>query len=210
MRLPILHLSLLLVLVAAGCDGRSAYETRPRGDELATTPGFSEEVEAVLRSKAELVEELAAEPKVIDAVKASNEEHKDTTTSEILRLDEKWRATEGLDDFIKAFMTNACAQLFMNFQDANDGFSEVFVTDEHGLIVAETNKTSDYHQADEDWWVDAYNDGAGKSYHGLIEYDESAMSESISVYVPVRDPETGKAIGVIKAVCDITIIKMEL
>jgi hypothetical protein len=206
-----LHLGLLLALATAGCGGQTVDETKPPGNEVpAKVPGFSEEVEAVLKKKAELVEKLAAEAKLVDAVKASNEEHKDLTMSEISRLDEQWQATEGLDDFIKALMTNECAQLLVAFQEDNDGFPEVFVTDERGLIVAETNKTSDYYQADEDWWREAYNNGAGKSYHGEIEYDESAGSESISVYVPVNDPETGKTIGVIKAVCDITVIKMEL
>ncbi len=211
MRLLILQLGLVLLLSATGCGGRTVDETTPDGNEAVTeVPGFSEEVVAVLDRKAELVEKLAADPKVIESVRASNAEHKGTTMSEILRLDEKWQATEGLDDFIKGFMTNECAQLFVDFQESNDGFPEVFVTDEQGLIVAETNRTSDFYQADEAWWTDAYSDGAGKCYHGKIEYDESARSESISVYVPVMDPGTEKAIGVIKAVCDITAIKMEL
>lgn len=211
MKLSILHPSLLSVATAAGCGGRPAEETQPPEDKPPTqVSGFSKEVKAVLQKKVELVEKLAAEPKVVDAVKASNDQHKDTTMSEIARLDEKWQASEGIDDFIKAFLTNECAQILIDFQESSDGFPEVFVTDERGLIVAETNRTSDYYQADEKWWVDAYNDGDGKSYHGEIEYDESAMSESISVYVPVRDTETEKTIGVIKAVCDITVIKMEL
>jgi hypothetical protein len=45
---------------------------------------------------------------------------------------------------------------------------------------------------------------------GKIEYDESAMAESILIYVPVIDSGINKSIGVIKAVCDITAIKMEL
>jgi hypothetical protein len=211
MRTPILQLCPLIVLLAAGCGQRNADETAPHGADKPTMAAeFSEQVEAVLQRKTDLVEKLAAEPELIEAVKAANEEHKGITTSEIMDLDEKWQAAEGLDDFMKALMTNECAQRLVDFQADNDGFSEVFVTDTKGLIVAETNKTSDYYQADEDWWVDAYQEGAGKSYHGEIEYDESAMLESISIYVPVRDPEAGTTIGVIKAVCDITVIKMEL
>ncbi|MBW1958609.1 MAG: hypothetical protein JRF31_09885 [Deltaproteobacteria bacterium] len=47
-------------------------------------------------------------------------------------------------------------------------------------------------------------------FYGEIEYDESALAESIPIYIPVIDPGINKAIGVIKAVCDITAIKMEL
>ena len=98
----------------------------------------------------------------------------------------------------------------MDFQEAHDGFPEIFVTDRHGLIVAQTNKTSDYNQADEDWWTRTFGDGAGQTHHGPIEYDESAQAEAISIYVPVVDPGSKKTIGVMKAVCDITAIKMEL
>ena len=95
-------------------------------------------------------------------------------------------------------------------QEAHDAFPEIFVTDRYGLIVAETNKTSDYLQADESWWTKAFADGSGYTHHGAIEYDESDRFEAISLYVPVMDPETQQAIGVMKAVCDITAIKMEL
>ena len=73
-----------------------------------------------------------------------------------------------------------------------------------------TNKTSDYYQADEAWWTETYANGLGKSLFGAIEYDESALAEAIPIYVPITDPDTGSAIGVMKAVCDITAIKMEL
>jgi hypothetical protein len=132
------------------------------------------------------------------------------STDDIRRLDDQWQQTEGIDDFIKSMITNPCAQYLVDYQDEHDAFPEIFVTDENGLIVAETNKTSDYLQADEAWWQKAFAEGEGHVHHGPIEYDESARSEAISLYVPVRDPDTNKAIGVVKAVCDITAIKMEL
>ena len=78
------------------------------------------------------------------------------------------------------------------------------------LIAAATNRTSDYLQADEAWWSETFSAGQGKSHYGAIEYDDSAYSESIPLYVPIIDPQTSKVIGVLKAVCDITAIKMEL
>jgi hypothetical protein len=147
---------------------------------------------------------------VVEAVRTANEKNAELTKAEIHRLDEKWQNTDGLDDFIKSFLTNECAQHLLDFQEAHDEFPEVFITDRRGLIVAETNRTSDYYQADEQWWTQAYQDGRGQTHHGPIEYDESACAEAISLYVPVVDPDTQQAIGVVKAVCDITAIKMEL
>jgi hypothetical protein len=127
-----------------------------------------------------------------------------------LELDQRWRKTDGTDNFINPFLTNAVAVKLMEFQKNNFGFQEIFVTDEHGLNVGQTNKTTDYYQADEEWWIRAYNFGEGKTYHGLVEFDESAQTEAISIYVPIRDPDTAIAIGVTKAVFSITAIKAEL
>ena len=80
----------------------------------------------------------------------------------------------------------------------------------YGLNAGQTNKTTDYYQADEDWWIGAYNSGKGKASHGTIEFDESAQTEAISLYIPVMDGINNKAIGVIKAVVSITAIKMDL
>ncbi len=194
-----------------GCDkSAGVLSSVEPADSLPTEPGFSEEVETVLSLKMELVEKLAADPAIVDRVRAANLSNEDLSTAERLQLDRQWRETKGFGDFVKPFVTSPCAELLMKFQETHDGFPEVFVTDRHGLIVAATNKTSDYYQADEAWWLEAFADGQGRSHYSQIEYDESAHSESISLNVPVIDPETNRAIGVVKAVCNITAIKMEL
>jgi hypothetical protein len=203
------YAALALALAVAGCDGGAAGPA-PQGQALIEPLSFSAEVQTVLDRKTADIETLAATPEVVEAVRVANEQNAGLTQAEIRRLDAQWQAAEGVDDFIKPFVTNDCALLLIDFQDTHDGFAEIFVTDRSGLIVAETNKTSDYYQADEDWWIDAFAEGRGKAYHGPLEYDESAQSEAISVYVPVRDPQTDEAIGVMKAVCDLTAIKMEL
>lgn len=200
-----------LLLGAAGCPGTNSDQPDSEKDRAPVpVPSFEREVEAVLERKITLVEQLAADTTVVEAVRTSNRRHKGITEAEIARLDEQWQRTEGIDAFVKSLLTNECAKILAEFEVAHEGFPEVFVTNERGLVVAETNKTTDYFQADESWWVKAYNDGTGESHYGEIEFDKSAGSECISLHVPVMDPETGKAIGVIKAVCDITAIKMEL
>ena len=170
---------------------------------------FSKEVEDVLAKKINVItRELAGDPLIIQAVRNSNAENKAITLKEIKRRDNKWVTTEGIDEFIKGFISNECAERLIEFQEAKDGYSEIFITDEKGLVVGTTNKTSDYYQADESWWVESYN--GGRPFHGEIEYDESAMSEAIAIYVPVMDPETKRIIGVMKVIVDITTIKMEL
>ncbi|MEK7090191.1 MAG: hypothetical protein AAB930_01245, partial [Patescibacteria group bacterium] len=110
----------------------------------------------------------------------------------------------------KQFQEDPAAHKLIEFQEENPAFSEIFITDKFGLNVAQTNKTSDFYQADEEWWTGSYNDGKGREYHGAIEFDESAQAEAISVYIPVFDAESGELIGIAKAVLNIAAIKLEL
>ena len=184
----------------------AAEKTPPQVEESVLAP----EVEAVLERKISLVAELMADPVIIDGVQRANREHEKISLEEILELDEKWRNTEGVDEFIEMFLGNDVAHTLIEFQEQYPGFSEIFIADAHGLNVGQTNKTTDYYQADEDWWIGAYNEGRGKASYGVIEFDESAQTEAISLYVPVRDPQSGEAIGVAKAVVSIAVIKLEL
>ena len=193
----------LLIVGLTGCGGKEEVK-----EESAA---LSKEIEDVLDKKTDLVtKEIAEDPRIIKLVRESNIKNKDISLSEIKKLDERWMSTEGLDEFIRGFLTNEGAEVLVEFQDANDGYPEIFVADAKGLNVAMTNKTSDYYQADEEWWVQAYDEGRGKSFHSDIEYDESAMSEAIALYIPIMDPDTNKAIGVMKVIVDITAIKREL
>ena len=214
LKLLIISLSAGLVLFSStGCNGngQNNLEIEANKSKVKTErTGFTKELEQLLGKKIELLKNIATNPQIIEIIKKFNKKNQKISISDFLKDDKKWKETKGINDFIKPFIINECAQFLIEFQEQYDEFPEIFITDEKGLIVGETNKTSDYYQADEQWWIEAYNDGIGKIYYGVIEYDESAHAEAIPIYIPVMDSQDKKAIGVIKAVCDITAIKMEL
>lgn len=179
-------------------------------NEPVESAKLSDEVISVLERKTRLVEALALQDRIVAAVRKANRENEALSDEEILAQDAHWQGTDGIDEFIKPFLTNDCADALVEFQEAHDAFPELLVTDSRGLLVAASNKSSDYLQADEAWWKETFDDGRGHVHTGSLEYDESARSEAISVYVPIRDPDDRHVIGVIKAVCDVTAIKLEL
>jgi hypothetical protein len=168
----------------------------------------------LLVEKIKKVQSMVDDPDVLQAVRAANREHASIGQDDISKLDKQWVQAKPNDEFtntfIAGFMTNSCANYLKQFQKDNPEYKEIFVTDAVGLNVCQTNKTSDYYQADEDWWQKAYADAKGHAYSGTIEYDESAKSESISVYVPVIDPDSQQTVGVSKAVIEISSLKEEL
>jgi methyl-accepting chemotaxis protein len=75
-------------------------------------------------------------------------------------------------------------------------FAEAFFTDRHGFVVLATARTSDFVQADEDWWRAAMRDGV---YQGPARFDSSAGVAAVEHAVALRGPGGG-SIGVLKVV----------
>lgn len=172
---------------------------------------FAPEVESVLSKKGAMLQEIASSPLVISAIRSSNLANAFLSFKAIKELDRKWVRASVQNSFIRPFLTSECAGLLSAFRDKHKEFVEVFITDARGLLVAATNKISDFYQADEDWWVTAFRNKAGKGvFHGQVEYDESSGSQSIAFYLTVIDPGGGNPLGVIKAVCDLDAIIAEL
>jgi len=78
-------------------------------------------------------------------------------------------------------------------------YGEVFATNKHGANAAQTGKTSDYRQDDEEWWQKAKSDGV---YVEELKYDQSADVYSTSIGVRIDD-NNGEFIGVMKAVLNL-------
>jgi len=171
---------------------------------------FIPEVEAVLNGKIAMISALVQDRVIVSEIRKSNEKSKDLSLQEILEFDKQWREATDSDDFIQGFLNNAVAVRLIKFQDENSGFPEIFVVDAYGLNVGQTNKTTDFYQADEDWWVRSYNKGAGRAFHGPIEFDESAHTVAVALYVPIVDSITNRVIGVTKTIVDIVAIKAAL
>lgn len=154
---------------------------------------------------------LANQPAIINAVKAANKEAT-RPSDEIMRLDKKWRETKDIDEWIGGFLNNPCADYLRRFQkDAARGggislYGEIFVMDKQGNIVAETGRTSDYWQGDEDKFVKSFAGGKGAVFIDEPAYDDSSKKYSVQVSVPVRDPDTKKAIGAITVGIDLDIL----
>lgn len=154
--------------------------------------------------------QLMQSPDILIPIDASNLKHASLNPQDFLQKDMHLRAEATSLGWIEGLMANPCAETLMAFQEMNPEFVEIFVTDRFGMNVCQTNVTTDYFQADEKWWADTFDHGRGRLSHGAVEYDESAFSEVISIYLPIWNAEKTQVVGVAKAVADIIYIKAEL
>jgi len=151
----------------------------------------------------------SAGPLVRGTVKASNEEFEKLpdVRAYIDRHDADWRSapSKTVTPFMGRLLKNELSEAMRRKLDAFErdegyrAYGEVFITNRYGANVAQTGKTTDYRQDDEEWWQRARAD---RVYVADVQYDESAGVYSVDICVRVDD-DNGDFIGVIKAVFDI-------
>lgn len=144
------------------------------------------------------IQQWLQDPQVIESIKAQNAKHANLSQDEILRLDEQWRAErkEKEQPLINAVLGKPLSTFLQEVKEQNEGlFSEIFVMDNKGLNVGQSDSTSDYWQGDEDKWQKTYAAGPEGMLIGNREFDESANKFLIQVSVSIVDPANQEAIG---------------
>ena len=138
------------------------------------------------------------EPAIVNAIIAQNAAHAGLGQAQIDELDARWRAelASARRPMIEAQLSNPLSLYLKGRQRAAEGvITEIFVMDNRGLNVGQSDVTSDYWQGDEAKWQKSF--GAG-----LLHIDEAARDDSTQLMqsqasLPIRDPRTGTVIGAI-------------
>ena len=125
-----------------------------------------------------------------------------TIQAGIKLLDQQWITADqtgnDADPLVVQRLNNGLANKLREYRDAFPENTEIFLTDKYGALIASTNRTSDYNQADEAWWQSAYSNGSGKVYIGDIEYDPSAKTYATIVAVPIYAPGSKVVSGILR------------
>lgn len=132
-------------------------------------------------------------PIVINAIKAQNLAHQALTNDDIQTLDKQWRNNDL--QLISRLLDSNVSRYLMDVQDAANGlYTEIFVMDNKGLNVGQSNNTSDYWQGDEDKWLETFKIGPEAMHISSVSLDESTQTFQFQLSVTVSD-ETNTPIG---------------
>jgi GAF domain-containing protein/HAMP domain-containing protein len=168
--------------------------------ELANARGV--DIGRTINNELEKIKILALNPSIQNIAAAANQ-GSPLSQAEIDRLDQQWRAADAADNnsdpLVAGVLNNDVAAELREFRDEFPQQVELFITGIQGLSIASTNRTSDYLQADEEWWQTAYRDG---SYVGQPEYDESSKTIAMNMAVPIL--QNGNIVGVIRTTVNFT------
>jgi len=132
---------------------------------------------------------------VIGAIKAQNERHAHITIVEIDKLDAGFieRTDKALID---STMKSPLAAYLRDKKAAADGvIFEIFIVDNKGLNVAQTDPTLDYMQGDEAKFQKTFLVGPDAVFIDAVAPDDGVNVSQLNM--SIRDPELNKAIGAI-------------
>ena len=210
---------LIALLPLAATSALNSYNTSrvlraQIGESFAeVAASTADEVSHILIENVHLLEAQAIDDDMWEGLEETNRTYTGTEEAILTRmaeLDEQWAAAPDRSSLIQNIITedeevNPIASELHDFKGLFPQHVEVFVTDKYGALVGSTGRTSDYYQADEDWWQAAWNNGEGAVYIGDPEYDESAGITAVNMAVPVKDEE-GEVVGVLRTTVDIRVI----
>ncbi|GAB4330185.1 MAG: hypothetical protein Kow0099_00610 [Candidatus Abyssubacteria bacterium] len=198
---PPMFIALLLAYLSG--TGIHEYYTGTRFQSFAQW--ISREMKASIVSEIAEAKTLALTPTVLQAVSDANRTYEGKEQEAIVRqlevLDEEWTSASKVSESMRSYLSNNVSRYLQSIlKHRSDKYAEIIVTDEYGGLVGATGKTSDFYQGDEDWWKTSFHAGNGRDLVEGVGLDESTQVRSLTIAVPVRDPESNTVMGVLKMV----------
>lgn len=211
-----LVLSMLTIIVLAFVNSRTTTTTLDeiigkQLNNLAISTGYA--VGDLLIQQVNAVETLSLGTALRDTIITANDRYTDDQTAilaQIDALDQQWIAAPDNDPLIQKILNNALATELRLFQTHFPDHVEVFVTDRYGAVLAATDRTTDYNQADEAWWQATYQEGTGAIHLAEPEFDESEQILGVRISIPVYAEDRTTVIGVIATTYHVCALKAVL
>ena len=176
---------------------------------MARAKSVADEIDRILHMRADFWRSLSGTDRVQEALATSNDkfEAMDDVQAFLQERDLEWRnaSAEEPSQFVRNLLRNRLSRE-LRVRTRRSGknvryavFGEVFLTNRYGANIAQSGRTSDYSQSDEEWWQRARKEG---QYVSDAEYDESAKLHSVEICIRIDD-DSGEFAGIVKAVLDI-------
>ena len=102
-------------------------------------------------------------------------------------MDRQWQISPEESGLVKQYTENAIAKYLKSIVKNDPDIAEVLIADGDGGLVAASGKTTDFYQADEEWWKKLFEPGVEKVYIGEIAHDESSGVLSFILAIPIVD-----------------------
>jgi hypothetical protein len=153
------------------------------GSPVALAGGHEAKINSYIESN---IRGWLGNSEIINAVDQQNIDNFGITASEINRLDQRWRKERLRNGgaLISSIMGNELSAFLRGVKAASGGIiTEIFVMDNVGLNVGQTNGTGDLMQGDEAKWQKTYPVSAAAVFIDEVEEDGGLQVSQVSLTV---------------------------
>lgn len=112
-------------------------------------------------------------------------------------LDRKWADPAASEGSLAGYLEGPLNEHMKLYARGKENVAEVFLSDRYGGLVASSAKTSDFYQADESWWQEAFAGGKGRQLVRDLTFDASSGFWGIEIATPLKNEEGG-VLGIVK------------
>ncbi|MBK9780614.1 MAG: PAS domain-containing protein [Anaerolineales bacterium] len=198
--------SLISILTVGFVSNRvfTSQATELLGQDIkAISDSSARQVSAVLEANLDRLNVLALNKFIQDGVDAANVTGT-SNAAELAALDQEWKTASESSSLVSNVVSNDLALEINEFQSKYPNIVEVFITDKYGAIISSNVRTSDYYQADEEWWQKAWNSGQGSTYISQPNLDENTGTTSIIISTAISGHNRTDAVGVLRFTVDVS------
>lgn len=117
-------------------------------------------------------------------------------------MDQRWMKALDNNPLITEFTQSPVGNRLREISRDDPGIAEIFMTDKYGGLVAASDRTSDFYQADEEWWQKTFDNGKGNIFLDRIGFDSSSKAIGIALAIPIKN-KLKEVIGVCKNILEI-------
>ncbi len=205
---------LMLILVPVTVFGfyvalqGDSYVRHVSGDHFRTLTRIS--AETTSRFVGEFVKDVGAianSPSVVQAVTSANRpyEHlsEEAVRSKVDAIENKWNTSEA-DALSRGILTSDLTRELRRARELNAKLLKITVVDISGATVAATDKPLHYFQTDREYWRLLYSQEQGAIHVSDVRYDEQNRLYYVSVAYPILQEGTGRFIGAVTALVDLS------
>lgn len=150
---------------------------------------------------------IANNPSLVQSVTSANRQYErlsdDTVMSKLETTERNWNNSEG-DALAKKILNSDVARQLRRMRELNPTLLKISVADAGGATVAATDKPVHYFQMDRGYWGVLYSQGQGAIHVADLQYDEANRPYYITIAYPVLQDVTGRFIGAVTALVDVS------
>ena len=119
------------------------------------------------------------------------------------QMEKKWNTPES-DAMVKMMFSSEVGQAIRRHREMNPKLLRITVVDQAGAIVSATDKPLSYFQTDSEYWRAFSRNVRPSVYVSDLRYDDQSRTQYISISAPIFQEGSGRFIGAVTALVDVS------